>query len=77
VAGGADSPTLQGRAFDPEAVNLMVTAFEDTLRELRLTDREDPLVQRVATIIIECAERGIRDPGEMRDCALEAIRDGD
>jgi len=67
---------LQGRAFDPEAVHVMVTAFEDTLRELKLADREDPIVQRVAKVIIECAERGMRDPAEMRDCALEAIRNG-
>ena len=67
---------LQGRAFDPEAINRMVAAFEDTLRELKLSNREDPIVQRVAIIIIECAERGMRDSGEMRDCALEAIRNG-
>jgi hypothetical protein len=65
---------LQGRAFDPEAINRMVAAFEDTLRELKLSNREDPMVQRVAKLIIECAERGMRDPAEMRDCALEAIR---
>ena len=66
---------LQGRAFDPEAVRVMQTAFEDTLRELKLTNREDPIVERVAKVIIECAERGMRDPNQMRDCALEAIRD--
>ena len=67
---------LQGRAFDPEAINLMVIAFEETLRELKLSNREDPIVQRVAKAIIECAERGVRSPAEMRDCALEAIRNG-
>ena len=65
---------LQGRVFEPEVVNAMVTAFEETLRELKLTNREDPLVERVAKIIIECAERGMRDPADMRDCALQAIR---
>jgi hypothetical protein len=65
---------LQGRVFEPEVVNAMVTAFEDVLRELKLTDREDPIVERVAKIIIECAERGMRDPADIRDCALQAIR---
>jgi hypothetical protein len=51
-----------------------VTAFEDALRELKLTNREDPIVERVAKIIIECAERGMRDPADIRDCALQAIR---
>jgi hypothetical protein len=49
----------------------MVTAFEDALRELKLTNREDPIVERVANIIIECAERGMRDPADIRDCALQ------
>jgi hypothetical protein len=65
---------LQGRVFEPEVVNAMVTAFEDALRELKLTNREDPIVERVAKIIIECAERGMRDPADIRVCALEAIR---
>src|SRR5262245_47642539 len=67
---------LQGRAFDPAVVNVMVTAFDDTLRELKLSTRHDPLVERVAQIIIECAEKGMRDAAEMRDCALKAIRNG-
>ena len=67
---------LQGRAFDPAVVNVMVTAFEQTLRELKLSSRRDPLVERGAQIIIECAENGMRDAVEMRDCALKAIRNG-
>jgi hypothetical protein len=67
---------LQGRAFDPGVVNVMVTAFDNTLRELKLSSRHDPLVERVAQIIIECAEKGMRDATEMRDCALKAIRHG-
>ena len=67
---------LQGRTFDPAVVNVMLTAFDDTLRELKLTSRHDPLVERVAQIIIECAENGMRDVAEMRDCALKAIRNG-
>ena len=63
---------LQGRAFDPAVVNVMVTAFDDTLRELKLSSRHDPLVERVAQTI--CAEKGMRDAAEMRDCALKAIR---
>jgi len=68
---------LQGRAFEPAVVNVMVTAFDDTLRELKISSRHDPLVERVAQIIIECAEKGMRDAAEMRDCALKAIRNDD
>jgi hypothetical protein len=65
---------LQARAFDPAAINVMVAAFDDALRELKVTSRHDPRVERVAKIIIECAEKGMRDAGEMRDCALKVIR---
>ena len=65
---------LQGRAFDPAVVNVMVTAFDNTLRELKLSSRHDPLVERVAQIIIECAEKGMRDATEMRDCASHPPR---
>jgi hypothetical protein len=59
--------------FHQEAITAMAAAFEDTLRELKLTDRDDPLVEIVARIIIECAQQGNRDPIDMRDCALKAI----
>ena len=65
---------LHGRAFGPEIIHAMTVAFEQTLRELRLANRQDPLVERIARIIIECAERGMRDATEMRDCALRNIR---
>ena len=45
-------------------------------RELKLSSRCDPLVERVAQIIIECAEKGMRDAAKMRACALKAIRNG-
>jgi hypothetical protein len=67
---------LQGRAFDPAVVNVMVTAFDETLRELKLSSRHDPLVERVAQIIIEGAEKGMRDAAKMRARALKAIRNG-
>jgi hypothetical protein len=65
---------LQDRAFDPELVRAMTTTFEEALRELKLSNREDPITQTVARIIIECAERGIRDPVAMRGCIMEALR---
>ena len=48
-----------------------MAAFEDPLRELKLANRKDPIVGWVARIIIECAECGMRDAAEMRDCAPE------
>jgi len=49
----------------------MVTAFEDTLRELQLINREDPLVERVAKIIIDVRKAGC---GSCRHAGLRAER---
>jgi hypothetical protein len=49
---------LQGRVFEPEVVNAMVTAFEDVLCELKLTDRGDPIVERVAKISLNVRNAG-------------------
>ena len=40
----------------------MARAFEDALRELRLSNREDPAALAIAKLIIELAKHGERDP---------------
>jgi len=65
---------LQSAAFGPKAVKAMTTAFEDTLLELKLTDRTDPLTEVVARKIIEAAKLGERDPTRLRDIVLKSIR---
>ena len=65
---------LQNTTFEPEHVTLMTDAFEDVCRELRLAVREDALRDIVAKTIIECAQRGIRDPLELRQCARDAVK---
>jgi hypothetical protein len=63
---------LQQSAFGPEAINLMVTAYEDCLRVLSL-DRSDPRTEVVAKKIIEIAQTGVRDPALMSQKALADI----
>ena len=60
-------------AFTPEDVKVLIDAFEDTLRALRLHDRGDPLTMAVAKIIIQLAKDGERDPTRLRDLALKAV----
>ena len=48
--------------FGPDTVAVLAAALEDTLRQLRLVDRNDPTVTMVAKAIIELARRGERDP---------------
>jgi len=60
-------------AFTPEDVKVLIAAFEDTLRALKLVDREDPVTIMVAKIIFELAKEGERDPVRLRDLALQAV----
>jgi len=64
---------VQNHAFDPDTIAVMVTAFEDALRELRLTDRADPATELVARKVIELAERGERDPARLRDQVVRSL----
>ena len=68
-------PFLKTEAFDPEAIHIIVAAFEDVLRELRLTDRNSPAVEVVAKRIIGFAHQGENDPGNLRDLVLKSIRE--
>jgi hypothetical protein len=61
-------------AFSPEDVQVLLGAFDDTLRALNLTDRERPLTMMVAKLIIEFAKKGERDPDRLRDLVLKALR---
>jgi hypothetical protein len=59
--------------FEPEGIPGLVLAFEDTLRVLGLTNREDPLTLTVARLIVQLAKDGERDPSRLRDGVLEAL----
>ena len=56
--------------FSPEDITALATAFEDTLRTLRLADRNDPIVLMVAKKIIELAKQVERNPERLRALAI-------
>ena len=60
--------------FGPDTVAVLAVALEDTLRQLRLVDRNDPAVTIVAKTIIELARRGERDPVRLREQAIQSFR---
>jgi hypothetical protein len=66
-------PLLQQHSFDPDEINMLVSAFEDALRELRLVDRSDPAVNLVAKRIIALAQQGERDPVRLREGAVKGV----
>jgi hypothetical protein len=47
--------------FEPEEIDSLIRAFENTLRVLGLTNREDPLTVAVAKLIIQLAKGDERD----------------
>ena len=61
-------------AFSPDEAKRLVEAFEDTLRALKLVDREDPVTMLVAKRIIELAKQGERDPVQLRERTLKTIQ---
>jgi hypothetical protein len=48
--------------FSPEEVEILVSAFDSTLQQAGLVDREDPMTLMVAQEIIAIARDGERDP---------------
>jgi len=59
--------------FGPDEIKIIVTAFEDTLRALRLVDRKDPTMTAVAKRIIALAQEGERDPIRLREGAMRGL----
>jgi hypothetical protein len=64
---------LQHSAFAPEDIAPLVAAYEDSLRALKLSDRSDPITERLAKKIIKLAQIGIRDSVRLRRLALREI----
>ena len=53
---------LQKSGFGPDDTQRMGEAYELALVELGLNDRNDPLTEIVAKLIIEIAQTGLNDP---------------
>jgi len=66
-------PLSQKQAFGPDLIAAMRAAFEDILRGLQLSDRDDPLTAMIAKKIIEIAQTGERDPQRIRERVLQSM----
>jgi hypothetical protein len=79
VSAGVGSATMtvyylfQNKAFEPEAIANMTSAYTDVCRTLGLRDRDHPETNAVAKKIIEFAQRGERDPIRLRQFVLQAL----
>jgi hypothetical protein len=59
--------------WGPEDIDRLVTAYEETLKALELSDRSDPITHMVARKIIELGQTGVRDPHEISALAITAF----
>ena len=64
---------FKNKAFEPEVVAAMTSAYDDVCRELGLRDRDHPKTNAIAKKIIEFAQRGEHDPVRLRDSVLRAL----
>ena len=64
---------LEDLSFDSETIEVITEAFETACRDLRLTDRRDPITETLALKIIEAAQTGERDPDLIRQQAMESL----
>jgi hypothetical protein len=69
------TPFLDGQKFDSETKRVMGVAFEMTRAALRLTDRNDPIIEIIAKKIIELAKAGARNPDLLCERALKHLRE--
>jgi hypothetical protein len=67
---------LHGSTVAPEAIGRLISAYEQTLRELDLVDRDDPISEIVAKRIIAIADTGIRDPRQICKIAVAQLEPG-
>jgi hypothetical protein len=66
-------PFLEGTAFGPDEVSVMVGAYEAALRQMDLTGRADPRAVTLAKSIVVLGKNGERDPVRMRERAIELV----
>jgi hypothetical protein len=60
--------------FSPEEISALAIAFENTLSDLGLADRNDPAVTMVAKRIIKLARHGERNPAQLRKQVVDLFQ---
>jgi hypothetical protein len=65
---------FRNKAFEPETIEVMTSAYTDVCRALGLQDDDRSQTDAVAKKIIEFAQRGERDPVRLRQSVLQAFQ---
>ena len=66
---------FKNKAFEPEAITIMTSAYADVCRALGLNERDPSAADIVAKKVIEFAQRGERNPARLRDWVIQALRE--
>ena len=64
----------RNRAFEPEAISVMTSAYAEVCRTLGLSESDDRDTNIVANKVIEYAQRGVGDPVQLCDRVLQALQ---
>jgi hypothetical protein len=64
---------LSEAAFDPAAIQTMTAAYEITLTELQLIDRNHPVTRQVAEAVILVYRAGYTEPEPLCKRALKEL----
>jgi hypothetical protein len=64
---------IQNLSFNQDDIDRLAAAYEEALRALHISDRDDPINQVIAQRIIEGARAGVRDPGDLCKMAIKDL----
>jgi hypothetical protein len=65
---------LKDGNLGPEEVERLERAYNRAMQALHLVDRDDPIAEMVAKKVIEIAATGVRDPAEISEIAVRAMK---
>ncbi len=64
---------FQSSPFGPEEIGRLVAAYDETLKALRLKNRDDAITKLVAKRIIAISQTGVRDPVRLAQLAIKDL----
>ena len=64
---------FRNKPFEPEAISVMTGAYADVCRALVLRDGDRRETDAVARKVIEFAQRGVSDRGDLREKVLQEL----
>jgi hypothetical protein len=73
VSEGMLTRFLEGAAFGPDEIAIMVAAYEAGLTQINVSGHDDPAAQTLARHIVMLAKRGERDPIRLEQRAMEIM----